>query len=104
MEQVGGDQLKDAKPPKGAGRIDGGQEAVMKAKPIKDVIDDLVKQYTKARDAAQELSDDIKAAAEKGGVSAKALRSLVAARASENFEERKREVEQLQFLFEKVGE
>lgn len=89
---------------KAKGRKDGGQEAVMKAKPVKEKIDHLVALHNTAKQASTDLSDAIKAVAEQGGVNAKALRALVAARAGDNFEEKKREVEQMTFLFEKVGE
>lgn len=86
------------------GRKDGGQEAVMKAKPVKDKIDHLVKLHNTAKEAGTDLSDAIKKVAEAGGVNAKCLRSFVAARAGEDFEAKHREVEQMQFLFDKIGE
>ena len=86
------------------GRKDGGQEATLKAKPVKDKISHLVKLFTAAKEASTDLSDGIKAVAEEAGCNAKALRSFVAARAGEDFEAKHREVEQLVFLFEKVGE
>jgi flagellar biosynthesis/type III secretory pathway protein FliH len=86
------------------GRKDGGQEAVLKAKPVKDKINQLVKLFTAAKESSTELSEGIKAVAEEAGVNAKALRSFVAARAGEDFEAKHREVEQLVFLFEKIGE
>lgn len=89
---------------KAKGRRDAGQEAVMKAKPVKDKITHLVKLFNSAKQAGADLSDAIKAVSEQAGVNSKALRSFVAARAGENFEEKFREVEQLQFLFEKIGE
>jgi hypothetical protein len=86
------------------GRKDGGQEAALKAKPVKDKITHLVKLYNAAREAAEDLSNGIKTVAEEAGCNAKVLRSFVVARAGESFEEKHREVEQLAFLFEKVGE
>jgi len=89
---------------KAKGRKDGGQDAVMKVKPVKDKIAHLVKLHNAAKEAAAGFSDAVKAVAEQAGVNAKCLRSFVAARAGESFEEKFREVEQLTFLFEKIGE
>src|SRR5262245_11296374 len=88
-----------------AGRKDGdGQEAVMKAKPVKDKIAHLVKLYQAHEESGTDLSEAIKAVAEKAGVNAKALRKFVSARAGEDYEEAHRNVLQMQFLFDKVGE
>ena len=82
---------------------DTGQEAVIKMQPIKDIITDLVDLYTKAGKASDTLNDAIKAAAEKAGLQASAVRKFVVARAGEKYEEKKRDAEQLSLLFDEIG-
>ena len=80
------------------------QESVTKPQEIEKRIDNLVQGYKAAKDAAEESSEAIKAAAEVSGYNAKAVRALVVARAGEAFEEKKRDVAQQYELFEEVGE
>ncbi|MDA8260241.1 MAG: hypothetical protein M0Z99_32185 [Betaproteobacteria bacterium] len=79
------------------------QEAVIKMKEVKDRIEDLVKLYNAAGDANDKLNDAIKATAEKAGLLSSVVRKFVVARAGENFEEAKRNVEQLSLCFDEVG-
>jgi uncharacterized protein (UPF0335 family) len=85
-------------------RTDGGQEQVIKVTVISDKMDQLVKLHHAAAEASEDLSDAIKKAAEKSGMNAKALRSFVAARAGDKYEERARDARQLALLFDEVGE
>jgi type IV secretory pathway VirB4 component len=80
------------------------QEKIITLAPVKERIGFLVKLYKEAASSAEALSEDIKAVAEKAGINASALRKFVTARASEKFEERKRYCEQLNLLFEDIGE
>lgn len=81
-----------------------GQESVIKLTEIKQRIDDLVELHIQAAEAAARYGEAIKAAAEKSGLLASVVRKFVAARASEDFGEHKRKVEQLALVFEEVGE
>jgi ABC-type branched-subunit amino acid transport system substrate-binding protein len=80
------------------------QEAVANADPIKKGIAELVHLYKEHQEADQVLNDAIKAGAEASGLLASVVRKLVAARAGDNFQEKAREVGQLQFIFDAVGE
>lgn len=85
---------------KARGRIETGQEAVIKLDRLRGKVDALVTLYTAAREASTDLSEEIKQVAEASGLLAKVVRSYVAARASEKFPEKRREVEQLSLVFE----
>jgi len=80
------------------------QEAVADADVLKKRIGELVHLYKEHQEADQVLNDAIKAAAEASGILASVVRKFVVARAGENFQEKAREVEQLQFVFQSVGE
>jgi len=87
------------------GRLDSNkQEKVIKSAVIKDRKDELVRLHNAAKDAAAAKSDGMKAAAEAAGLQAAVVARYIAACAGENFEEKKRECEQLSILFEDVGE
>lgn len=85
-------------------RKDGGQEQEIKLKPVKDRIDQLVSLHNTAQTATTEFGEAIKKAAEDSGLQASVVRRFVVARAGEKFEERKREVQQLEMLFDQIGE
>lgn len=80
------------------------QEKVILTSVVKEHIDKLLTLHSKAATASEDFSSAIKATAEKSGINAAALRKFVAARAGENFEDRKRDCEQLSLLFDEVGE
>ena len=80
------------------------QEGALKMGPIKDSIDELVALKTKADAAADRLNDAIKVAAERSNIMASVIRRFVVARAGENFEEKKRDADQLSLVFSEVGE
>lgn len=91
---------------KGAeGRKDAeGQEAVIKLESLTKRIDHLITLKRKVETATADYSDAIKAVAEESGLNAPVVRSFIAARAGEKFEERRRVVEQLSLCFTEVGE
>ena len=80
------------------------QEAVTKPQVIEERIDELVRLHVRSKEAATDESEAIKAAAEASGYNASNIRSLVVARAGDNFVEKKRNVEQQYELFDEVGE
>mgnify|MGYP001563945639 CR=1 FL=1 len=80
-----------------------GTEDVIKVKPLKDAIDDLIVLHAKAMTARGKLNDAVKVVAEKSGLLSSVVRKLVNARAGENWEEESRKVVQLGIVFEEVG-
>lgn len=80
------------------------QEQVQQPQVIEKRIDELVRLKQSAETAAEEFAEGVKAAAEDSGMLASVVRRFVTARASEKFEERRRECEQLSILFEEIGE
>ncbi len=79
------------------------QEAATKPQEIEKRIDHLVKGYIAAKDAAEQSSDDIKAAAEASGYNVKNVRVLIVARVNDTMQERRRDAEQQLELFNEVG-
>jgi len=77
-----------------------GQEAGMSKDVVIEKTPYLVKLHNSAKDAATDYSDGIKAIAEKAGVNAASLRAYVTAKAGDDFEEKKKHVAQMSFLFE----
>ena len=86
------------------GRVDGGQEQAVKVTTIKDKLEQLLKLYRKAENAKEDLSDAIKQVAEAGGIHASVLKRFVAARGGDGFVKAKAKSEQLQLLFDEIGE
>lgn len=78
------------------------QEAVIEIAKLRQKLPELVKLKKAADEASANLNDGIKAAAEKSGLLASVVRKVVVASAGENFEEKKREAEQLSLAFEEV--
>jgi hypothetical protein len=78
------------------------QEAVMNLDPVKSRINELVKLHHANEEAAKDLSEAIKACAEKSGLLATVVKRYVTACAGENYEEKAREVAQLAFVFEQA--
>ena len=79
------------------------QESVTKPQEIEKRIDELVRGYNAAQEAAEASSDAIKAAAEASGYNVKNVRSLVIARVKDTVQERRRDAEQQLELFNEVG-
>lgn len=80
------------------------QEQVIKLSAVKDKISDLITLYNKAGDANDKLNDAIKATAEKAGLLSSVVRKFVVARAGDRFEEEARKVEQLNLVFDEIGQ
>lgn len=78
------------------------QEAVIEVAKLREKLPQLVKLKKASDEASSDLNDAIKAAAEKSGLLASVVRKVVVASAGENFEEKKREAEQLSLAFEEV--
>ena len=89
---------------KAKGRKDStGQEDVIKTKPLKDAIDDLIALHGKKQNANDKFNAAVKAVAEKSGLLSSVVRKLVNARAGDKWEEESRKVVQLGIVFEEVG-
>ena len=89
---------------KASGRRDKqGQEVVIKMKELEERIVDLVELHIKAGRAKDALNDAIKGAAEKCGLQASVVSKFVSVRAGENFQEKKRDAEQLMLCFDEIG-
>lgn len=81
------------------------QESVVRPEQLTPaVINSLVADFKHAAEAADTLSEGIKAAAEKAGIQATVLRKFITARAGDKFEEKKRDAAQLNLIFEEVGQ
>lgn len=105
FEQSGTDEGTTTKGRKVRGRKNAdNQEAVTRPQLVSEKIDELVLLYTTAQACSADFGDAVKAAAEASGYNAAAIRKFVVARAGENFQERKRELEQQMELFSEVGE
>jgi hypothetical protein len=89
--------------PKGRKDKDG-TPAVIKTKPLKDGIHDLMNLKAKADAAREKLNSAVKAIAEQSGLLSSVVRKLVNARSGDNFEAKANEIEQLGIVFEEVGE
>lgn len=88
---------------KARGRKDSeGQEAVIKEKPLKDAVAELMVLNEKADAAKDKFNDAVKAVAEKAGMLAKVVRKAVKAKANDNIQEAEREAEQLSIAYEVV--
>ena len=81
-----------------------GTEDVIKTKPLKEAITELLSLKAKADAAKDKMNSAVKAVAEKSGLLSKVVRKLVNARSGEGFEEAKREVVQLGIVFEEIGD
>lgn len=79
------------------------QEAALKNTELRELSQELVLLKKSADDAATDYSDAIKAAAEKTGYHASTIRSVIAALAGDDFEDKKGKVEQLQLAFEALS-
>lgn len=79
------------------------QEAVIEVAELKKRMPQLVKLKKTSDEASEDLNDAIKKAAEESGLLASVVRKAVVAQAGENFEEKRREVEQLSLAFEALA-
>lgn len=79
------------------------QESALKDLVLRELSQGLVKQKKSADEEAEHYSDMVKAAAEKTGYHASTIRSVIAALASDDFEDKKSKVEQLGLAFEALS-
>jgi hypothetical protein len=81
------------------------QEAIIKLEELNPLaIATLITDFRAAHEAGEVFAEGVKANAERAGIQASVLRKFIAARASENFNEKKRDALQLSLLFEEIGE
>lgn len=80
------------------------QPAVERPQVLGEKMSELLKLHSEVVLATEEFGEAIKKVAEESGLLAKNVRSFVLARAGERFAERKREVGQLDLLFNEIGE
>lgn len=79
------------------------QEAVVKLDAVRENLHDLEQQYRDSVDTAEAFAEAIKAVAEESGLFPKVLRRFVIARVKDQIRERKRECDQLFFLFDEIS-
>jgi hypothetical protein len=81
------------------------QEAIIKLSELNPLaIETMIADLKHAQEAATILGESIKMWAEKAGIQSSVLRKFIAARAGENFPDKKRDAMQLSLLFEEIGE
>jgi hypothetical protein len=81
------------------------QEAIIKLSELNPLaIETMIADLKHAQEAATILGESIKMWAEKAGIQSSVLRKFIAARAGENFPDKKRDALQLSLLFEEIGE
>lgn len=94
--------ISKAKGPKGRKGKDR-QEAALNNSELRDLSQELILLKKSADDAANDYGDAIKAAAEKTGYHASTIRSVIAALAGDDFEDKKGKAEQLSLAFEALA-
>jgi hypothetical protein len=81
------------------------QEAIVRISELNPLaIETMIADLKHAQEAATVLGESIKMWAEKAGIQSSVLRKFIAARAGENFPDKKRDALQLSLLFEEIGE
>jgi hypothetical protein len=86
------------------GRADkDGQEQVINLKPLREAVKDLGVLKAKLEEHREKLNAAIKKVAEQSGLNSPAVRRLVNARHSDNFDEVKRSIDQAQLVFDELG-
>lgn len=89
---------------KAKGRKDAdGVEVIIKMKPAKDEIGRLLKLKVACDEATENYNSAVKFVAEQAGLQASVVNKFVRARAGEHFEDKKRDCEQLQLMFDEIG-
>lgn len=78
------------------------QEKKIEMKKLVDRLDELVKLHNAQKEAGVEYSDAVKAAAEASGLQASVVRRFVAAKVGNNFDDRKRDAQQMALVFDEV--
>lgn len=90
--------------PGARGRKRDGVEEVPKIGPIKDACANMMKLYRRMVSARESFNECVKRTAERSNVNSSALKALVRASHSGDFKEHQRRVDQVQLVFEQVGE
>lgn len=90
--------------PGARGRVDDGQEGVIKLEALTTKVDHLVKLHTAAADAKRDYNDAVKVVAEASGLLAATVSRYIKARAGDNFDDAKKKAMQLSLVFEEIGE
>jgi hypothetical protein len=81
------------------------QEAIIKLSELNPLaIETMIADLKHAQEASTIFGESIKMWAEKAGIQSSVLRKYIAARAGENFPDKKRDALQLSLLFEEIGE
>lgn len=107
-ESIAREEAERARKPKRgrkpAGRKDGEKEELtLRPDVLKDRARELVKLHQNAKDASAVYAEAVKTCAEKSGFKASVIRTLVAARNSDDFEGRKNKAEQTVLAFEEAA-
>lgn len=82
---------------------DGGQE-VIKADPINESKNELMRQYKKMEQAREQYNESCKKVAENAGCNTPTIKLLIKASANGNFKEVQRVLDQRSVVFELIGE
>ena len=97
------EHISDVVPIRGSkarGRQDrSGQEKVIEVAKLIEKLPHLQGLYNTAKEANKDFSDAVKAVAEKSGLLASVVRKIVVAKAGENYDDKKKEAEQLEMVF-----
>jgi hypothetical protein len=102
MNDVTGEHLRTTR---SRGRKDSsGQEANVDLTKLKSGVSHLVALHMQCKDARTEYSEAVKALAESCGVNAASIRRFVNARAGKNYSDHRRNSQQLEMMFDEVGE
>jgi hypothetical protein len=79
------------------------QEKAIEVKKLDEKMDHLVGLHNACKEASSSFSDAVKSVAESSGLQASVVRRFVAAKAGENFGDRKRDAEQLALVFDEIA-
>lgn len=102
-EGVAREEAKRARKPKNPrGRKAAKEEVKLRADVLKERARELVRLHQNANDASAIYAEAVKTCAEKSGFKAAVIRTLVAARNSDDFEGRKNRAEQTVLAFEEA--
>ena len=85
------------------GRKDQGQEAVIKPDVLDAKLKELVHLHNKKTEASDAFNDAVKRVAEKSGLLASVVAKVVAASATDKFEDEKKKAQQLSLAFEECS-
>jgi len=89
---------------KARGRQDrAGQEKVIRMQELTERLPHLVSLHNTAKDAAEDFSSAVKSIAEKSGLLSSVVRRIVTAKAGDNFDEKKKEAQQLSLAFDELA-